>query len=213
MAVPASKSTPKSPSESGTSSSATAGTAMEGLEVGGFLGYETADFSGVALRVDGELPFRALTEPGAKTQVKLSWVGSLGYSRLWWDYGFGGLGGYKATANVFKLVPAARFSIPLNEKFSVFGDAGLGLVHIGVTVETPSYFVPFFGNVGGGTASYSSTNLMMRIGAGGWFQVNPKLKVGAMLEFDPIFGDFGGSANGLGAQNTWLILGGAMFRL
>ncbi len=57
---------------------------------------------------------------------------------------------------------------------------------------------------------------MMRIGAGAWFQATPQLKVGAMLEFDPIFGDFGGSfagGAGNGSQNTFNILVGTMYRL
>ncbi len=50
---------------------------MQGLEVGGFVGYETDDVSGLSLRLDAELPFRDLSP-----QVKLSFVGSIGYSRL-----------------------------------------------------------------------------------------------------------------------------------
>ena len=182
---------------SSTQSSATAGTALEGLEVGGFLGYETADLSGISLRLDGELPFRQLSP-----QINMSWVGSLGYSHLTWDPSPWA----KMTANVFKLVPAARFTMPLNEQFSVFGDAGLGLAYIRASVD--------FSAFGLGSASSSSVNLMMRLGVGAWYKVNPQLKLGAMLEFDPVFGNYGYSGNGIGSsQNTFLIQIGGMFKL
>jgi opacity protein-like surface antigen len=182
---------------SSTQSSATAGTALDGLEVGGFLGYETADLSGISLRLDGELPFRQLSP-----QINMSWVGSLGYSHLTWDP----TPWAKLTANVFKLVPAARFTMPLNEQFSVFGDAGLGLAYIRASVD--------FSAFGLGSASSSSVNLMMRLGVGAWYKVNPQLKLGAMLEFDPVFGNYGYSGNGIGSsQNTFLIQVGGMFKL
>jgi hypothetical protein len=171
---------------------------LAGLEVGGFLGYETDDVSGITLRLDGELPFRELSP-----QVKMSWVGSIGYSRLTKSYGFADF-----NSNLVKLVPAARFTLPLNPQFDVFGDVGLGLAYVGSTLE---WKYPFSGSF-----SDSTFNIMMRIGAGAWYRVNPQLKVGAMLEFDPIFGNYGFSgANGIAAssQNTFNILVGGMFRL
>ncbi len=180
------------------SSSSRAGSPLEGLEVGGFVGYETDDVSGLSLRFDAEVPFRPLAP-----QLNLSFVGSFGYSYLTWDPA----PGWKLTANVLKLVPAARFTLPLNEQFSVFGDAGLGLayVHASATYD-------YFGNHFSG--SDSSVNLMMRIGVGAWYHLNPQLKLGAMLEFDPVFGDYGYSGNGIGnSQNTFLIQIGGMFKI
>jgi opacity protein-like surface antigen len=208
LAAPAgTKSTAKSPpskastTTSGASArssarpSATEGTPLAGLEVGGFIGYETDDLSGLSLRFDGELPFRDLSP-----EVKLSLVGSLGYSRLSYDP----VPGWSFTANVIKLVPAARFTMPLNEQFSVFGDAGLGLAYVGVKVK----------NDFGWSVSDSSINLMMRLGVGAWYHVNPQLKLGAMLEFDPVFGDYGYAGNGVGGgQNTFLIQVGGMFKI
>ena len=165
------------------------GSPIQGLEVGGFLGYETDDVSGFSLRVDGEIPFQDLSP-----QVKLSWVGSLGYSRLTEDVPFGSF-----TVNLVKIVPAARFTLPLNPQFSVFGDAGLGLYYGSWKIETN---IPFFGST---SISDSEFSIMMRIGAGAWYHVNEQLKLGAMLEFDPMFGDFD--------QNTFLVQAGAMFRL
>jgi opacity protein-like surface antigen len=166
-----------------------------GLELGGFIGYETDDVSGIALRLDGELPFKALSP-----QVKMSWVGSIGYSHLTESVPFGDF-----TSNMIKIVPAARFTLPINPQFDVFGDVGLGLAYVSAKVETN---IPFFGST---STSDSSFNVMMRFGAGAWFHVNPQLKVGAMLEFDPIFGDFGTS--GAASQNTFNILVGTMYRL
>jgi opacity protein-like surface antigen len=174
-----------------------------GLEIGGFLGYETDDVSGVALRVDGELPFKALSP-----QLRMSWLGSIGYSHLTESIAFADV-----TTNVLKIVPAARFTLPLNPQFDVFGDVGLGIAYVSATVDFNS---PFPGVPAPGSISDSTFNIMMRFGAGAWFHVNPQLKVGAMLEFDPIFGDFGfAGANGVtgSSQNTFNILAGLMYRL
>jgi opacity protein-like surface antigen len=166
-----------------------------GLELGGFIGYETSDLSGLSLRLDGEYPFQALNP-----QIRLSFVGSIGYSHLTWDP----LPGASFTANVFKFVPAARFTIPVAPQFDVFGDAGLGLAHIRASVD--------FSGVG--TFTGSSTNVMMRLGVGGFYQVNPGLKLGAMLEYDPVFGNYGYSGYGVGAtENTFLIQVGGMFKI
>ncbi|HEX9241903.1 MAG TPA: outer membrane beta-barrel protein [Anaeromyxobacter sp.] len=164
----------------------------DGLSLGGFLGYETDSLAGVSLRVDGELPFRELSP-----QLKLSWVGSIGYSRLTKDVSFFGIG-LSTTANILKVIPSARFTLPINSELSVFGDAGLGLYYARVSSET---FDIFLGEKVSGTDSRVS--LLMRLGVGGWYAVNPKLRVGAMLEFDPYFGDFD--------QNTFIFQIGAMF--
>lgn len=181
------------------SSSASSGAPLAGLEVGGFIGYETDDLSGLSLRFDGEVPFRDLSP-----EVKLSLVGSIGYSRLTWEENY-----FKLTANVIKLVPAARFTMPLNPQFSVFGDAGLGLAYIGVKAESNIPNFPF-----NFSASDSSINIIMRLGVGAFYHVNPQLKLGAMLEFDPVFGDYGYAGNGIGgSQNTFLIQVGGMFKI
>lgn len=191
--APSSTSRPAAASSAG--ASATTGTSVSGLEAGGFVGYETDDVSGLSLRLDAELPFRELSP-----QVKLSLVGSFGYSYLSDDPG----PGVDVTAHVIKLVPAARFTMPLNEQFSVFGDAGLGLAYVRGKVDYPAN--PFFSDV-----TDSTINLMMRLGVGAFYQVNPQLKIGGMLELDPIFGDFG--FEGADSQTTVLIQVGGMFKL
>lgn len=191
------------PVSSSSGSSASSGGGLGGLELGGFIGYETADLSGLSLRLDGELPFRQLSP-----QVKLSLVGSIGYSHLTWDP----IPGWKLTTNAVKLVPAARFTLPLNEQFSLFGDAGLGLIYVSGKAEY-SYYDPFFGTRSGSYTG-TSTNLMMRLGIGAWYQVNPQLKLGALIELDPVFGDYGYSGNGIGSsQNLWLLQIGGMFKI
>ena len=186
LAAPQSKSTSAQPASTQSPTS--------GLEVGGFIGYEAADFTGLALRADVAVPFKELSP-----QVKLSFVGSLGYSYLTWD-AFGAT--FKS--NLFKIVPAARFTFPVAPQFDVFADAGIGIAHASVSVDVPFY----------GTVSDSSTNLMMRFGGGAWYHVAPKVKLGAMIDIDPIFGDYATSTNGYGSSQTfWSILFGAMFQL
>lgn len=161
----------------------------EGLSVGGFLGYETDDLSGLALRLDGELPFMALSP-----QVNLSWVGSIGYSRLTDD-----VGGADLVANVLKIIPAARFTFPVNPQLSLFADAGLGLYYASMEVDFPAPFNQF-------DTDESEFSLMMRFGGGAWYNVNERTRVGAAIEFDPYFGDEFD-------QSTFIIQAGVMFRL
>jgi opacity protein-like surface antigen len=186
---PASKPAASAPAKSSPAPAPAAASPLGGLEVGGFVGYETDDASGLSLRADAELPFRRLAP-----QLKLSWVGSIGYSYLTEDISFGSF-----SANVLKFIPAARFTVPLSPEFDVFGDAGLGFYYAWWKTETN---VPFFGNV---SSTDSTFNLMMRLGVGAWYHVNPQIKVGVLFEFDPYFGDFD--------QNTLLVQAGAMFRL
>jgi hypothetical protein len=167
-----------------------------GLSVGGFIGYETDDLSGITLRVDGEMPFGALSP-----QINLSWVGSLGFSHLTDE-----VGGTDLTANILKVVPAARFSFPLNPQFTLFADAGLGLYYSSWTIESP-VFTGF--PVSGGEVDGSEIGLLLRLGGGAWFHVNPKTRIGAAIEFNPYFGDVIGNDD----QSTFIIQVGAMFRL
>ena len=168
---------------------------LAGLRVGGFAGYETDDVSGLSIRADGELPIRDLGP-----QLRLSGVGSLGYSRLTEGVRFGEL-----TSNVLKLVPAARLSVALGPKVSLFGDLGVGLALVSARTATS---VPFFGN---SSTSASSVNVMMRFGAGAWYHLSAQVDVGAVLELDPILGDY--AYAGARSQTTFLVLGGAMYRL
>jgi hypothetical protein len=169
--------------------------APRSLAVGGWLGYEMGDLDGVALRLEGELPFQQLTP-----EIALSLVGSVGYSRLSDDLGRG----FDITANLLKFVPAARFTLPVSPELSLFGDAGLGLYYASVSTDF-EFFNPITGRVERDDASDSSVGLMMRLGVGGFFQVNPQLRLGGALVLDPMFGDYD--------DTTFTIQVGASFQL
>jgi hypothetical protein len=143
-----------------------------GLSVGGFIGYESGDLAGLTLRLDGELPVQQLTP-----QIAFSVVGSLGYTHFSKDIPGGDL-----KFNIFNLVPAARFTLPVNPQIDLYGDAGLGLYYYSFTSTVN---LPF----GLGTAkdSGSGTGIMMRIAAGGFYKVNPKTRLGAEIGIVPYF--------------------------
>jgi hypothetical protein len=145
----------------------------------GFLaGIEDGDLpTGLSLRVDGILPFRALSP-----KVKLSWVGSLGFANFSESTNTV-LGEFDASANILKLVPAARFTFPVTPKFDLYGDAGLGLYLAFLSASGPDGL--------GGTIEDSSTEFgfLMRFAVGGMFAVSPTVRIGAELGLNPYFGD------------------------
>jgi len=159
----------------------------DALSVGGWLGYEMGDADGFELRVDGELPFQQLTP-----QIKLSLVGSIGYTFGGWD-----APGVDVSVDRLKIVPAARFTLPVNPQLSLFGDAGIGLHYTSVSFDYPQF--------GGLDFDDSELGLMLRFAAGAFFQVNPQVRVGGQIVLDPMFGDYD--------DTTFAIMAGAMFRL
>jgi opacity protein-like surface antigen len=169
------------------SAPASSAPASDALSVGGWLGYEMGDADGFQLRVDGELPFQQLTP-----QIKLSLVGSIGYT-------FGGWDAYGVDVSVdrLKIVPAARFTLPVNPQLSLFGDAGIGLHYTRVSFD--------YSGFGANDFDDSSIGLMLRFAAGAFFQVNPQLRVGGQIVLDPMFGDYD--------DTTFAVMAGAMFRL
>lgn len=143
--------------------------ARSGLSVGGFLGYEMGDLDGLMLRFDGEMQIQALSP-----QIMLSGVGSVGYTRFSADIPFGDI-----TWNVFKLIPAARLTMPVSPELSLYGDGGLGLYYGRATVE---FAPPGFPS---SSSSDSTTGLVMRLGVGAFFKLNPKTRLAGSLEIDP----------------------------
>jgi hypothetical protein len=140
------------------------------LSVGGLVGLEFANGeTGFSLRADGEWPFRMLSDT-----LTLSGVGSLG----WTNFG-DEEGGFEISTNVFKLVPAARFTFAVAPQFSVYGDAGLGLYLARSSLDVP----------GAGDVSDSGFGVTMRIAGGGFYQAAPRLRIGAELGVNPFFGD------------------------
>jgi Outer membrane protein beta-barrel domain len=165
--------------------SAVPAAAADGLSVAGWIGYEWGDHvDGFQLRADGELPFQWLSP-----QVKLSFVGSLGYTHSTY-----GAFGVDLTVNRFKVVPAARFTIPVNPQLSLFGDAGIGLHYTSVHYDYSLF-----------TASDSGLGLMLRFGAGAFYHLNPRVRLGGELVLDPIFGTY--------HDNTFSLLVGLAYLL
>lgn len=57
----------------------------------------------------------------------------------------------------------------------------------------------------------SSLNVMARLGVGAWYRAGERLSLGAMVELDPILGDFG--YTGGPSRRTLAVLAGAMLPL
>lgn len=164
-----------------------------GPSVGGLLGYEFGSANGFALRLDGDLPIQMLAP-----SVGLSLVGSLGYTRFSWSIPNGDV-----TSNIFKLVPAARFTIPVAPTLDLYGDAGLGLYYYSSTIKA-TWWDPWFGTTTM-EASKSGVGFMMRFGAGALFKVAPGIKLSAEAGLSPYFGDVG--------STDFTLMVGAMFAI
>ena len=164
------------------------------MQLGTLIGFEDgAGDTGLALRLDGEVAFQALSP-----QVRMSFVGSLGYSR--WSYDPGFFQTPNSTLSIFKLTPAARFSFGQSATFRPYADAGLGLHYARFTIKQRN---PFTGLVE--TASASDTSLHLRFAGGILFQVSPAVAIGGEIDFIPYFGDVD--------DTTFSLLFAAQFRL
>jgi hypothetical protein len=134
--------------------------------------------AGLALRLDGEFPQKAIG-PG----VGLSIVGSLGYSHRstdgrygWADYG------WEESLNVFKLVPAVRFTFGHSPKFRPYADAGAGLFYGSWSVTGwQEYYDPYLTTwqYARSKISDSEIGFMMRFAGGMAFQLSPTLALTA----------------------------------
>ncbi|ABS25961.1 outer membrane beta-barrel protein [Anaeromyxobacter sp. Fw109-5] len=161
----------------------------QGLRVGGLAGFDLTDGeTGLGLRVDGELPIQALGP-----RIDLSAVGSVGYTRFS-ESASTGVGDYSQSTNILRLVPAARFSMPLAPRLGVYGDAGLGLYWARTSVETPF-----------GDASADGVGVTMRFAAGSGYDVTEALRLGGELAWNPYLGDF--------SSDTFSVLASLTYRL
>jgi opacity protein-like surface antigen len=174
---------------------AAAGSPRSALELGALAGYEGTSMSGFSLRLDAVVPVRELDR-----RVTLSVVGSAIYSRLTDTAGF-----VEVAADAYQLVPAARGTLALGERWAVFGDAGAGLAHVRARLTSRSAVFPRR------SSSASTLAPMLRLGAGVSYRASERLQVGAIVELDPILGDLGYA--GGPRRNTVILLGGAMVRL
>lgn len=147
-----------------------------GTSIGALVGFEDGNGdTGLALRLDGEFAYQALSP-----QVRMSFVGSLGFSR--WTYNPGFFSDLNATLSIFKVTPAVRFSFGQSAVFRPYADAGLGLHYARFSVKQRDVF----GNVY--TASDSDLSLHLRFAGGLLFQVSPTVALGAEIDLIPYFG-------------------------
>lgn len=162
-------------------------------QIGALIGVEDGDGdAGLALRLDGEFDYQALAPA-----VRLSFVGSLGFTR--WTDDTGPFSDLDWSVNVFKFVPAARFSFGRSPTLRPYFDAGLGLYYASFSFET----FDGFGRLVRRTDSELS--LMMRLAGGLLFQVSPGLSLGGELGITPYFGDLD--------DNTFSLMFAAVFRM
>jgi outer membrane protein with beta-barrel domain len=164
-----------------------------GTNIGVLLGFEDSKYeTGLALRLDGEIPWQALSP-----FVRLSFVGSLGYTHFSFNPGF--FAGTSETLNIFKVTPAIRFSFGQSPVFRPYADAGIGLHY--ARISAPCAF-DAFGNVI--TCSDSDFSVHLRFAGGLLFHVSPGFGLGAEVDLIPYFGKVD--------DNTFSLLFVASFR-
>lgn len=161
------------------------------MRLGGLIGFDSGDLDGLALRLDGEMDLQRISP-----NVMLVGVGSVGWSHLSDDLGYG----YDVTNDVFTIMPAARLAVALAPQVGVYGDLGLGLYHASLEVDVPD---PFTGLRR--TVDDSATGLAMRIGAGAYFNIAPKVRLVGEIALHPYFGDYD--------DDTFTFMVGATFGL
>ena len=161
------------------------GYAGPGTLVGGFLGFDQGDLDGGAFRFDAELGLQRLAPA-----VMLAGVGSIGYSHLSFDHQ-----DFTQRFDLFEVVPAARFVVPLGPQLGVYGDLGLGLYW--GNLHTHDYFLGYH-------ADDTLVGLAARIGAGGYVWVNNQVRLGLELALHPHFGDY--------EDTSFTAMAGVMFR-
>ena len=166
----------------------------DGVRLGGFAGYGASTTSGLVLRAVGEVPFRT----GALLAV--SWVGSLGFSRLTRvETGFGVT--RSMTVTVLDVVPAVRLALPLGDRVAAYADGGLGVYRAGTAVRQVYAF-----DLGTTKSSSSELGTMMRLGAGVSVRATSRLDVGGGFDLEPHFGSQFG-------ETTFVLHVGALYRL
>jgi hypothetical protein len=152
--------------------SRTPATVDNAFRMGVLGGVEFADENGFGFRVDGEYDLMTLAEG-----VKLGAVGSLGWSNFS-DDAFG----IELSTNVFKLVPAARFTFPIADAFGIYADAGLGLYWARSEIDSNNALIP--------SDEDDAFGLTLRGAGGAYYLVSDQLRIGGELGVNPYFGDF-----------------------
>lgn len=164
-----------------------------GAQLGVLIGFEDGDAdAGVSLRLDGEFDWQALSPA-----VRLSFVGSIGYTR--WTDDLGPFSDLDWTVNVVKFVPAARFSFGRSPTLRPYFDAGIGFHYVSFSIEQRDAFGRVY------SIDDSDISLMMRFAGGLLFQVSPGLALGGEIGLTPYFGELD--------DNTFSVMFAASFRL
>jgi hypothetical protein len=174
--------------------------ARQGWRTTGLLGLARLEGeSGLALRLDAETELAA---PGPA--VRVGAVLSLGAAR--WSTSdsqgpvFGVSSKSESSTVLLSLVPAFRFSAKLAPRLVLYADTGLGLAYaIGSTKSSVT--------IGGLTetteADASGVGAVLRFAAGGGFDVDPRLRIGAEAALGFHYGELRGSVLTLLAGATW----------
>lgn len=137
-------------------------------------------YGALRLRGDAELDLRRELAPG----FRLGGVLSIGLSRYSSDFGmvdpYGGTAmNAHSSATSLDVVPALRVHFAPAPRFDLYGDAGLGLGYTSASYEVTGVGAGGAYAVAGGFGS--GVFVMARLGAGGFYQVDDRLKVGAEL--------------------------------
>jgi len=130
-------------------------------------------------------------EAGEESGYQLRFDGEFPIARLVPNLQLSGVGsvsfaGLSHSVNVLEFVPAARFTWLATPQVGGYGDVGLGLFHAW-------------------QHSASDTGATMRLGVGGFYQLNSATRLFAELGLHPHFGDYN--------DTTFTMLFGARFRI
>lgn len=166
------------------------------MSMGVLVGFESGDGdTGIALRFDGILDQKKLSP-----KALLSGVLSFGFTRFS-DSATDPFGdSVEASLNLFKVVPAARFTFDVAPQFDLYLDAGLGMYFglAAVRIEDDLGNEIF-------DDSDNAFGAAMRIGGGALIELSPTFHLGFDMAFNPYFGDY--------EETDFTLMGQAVFRM
>jgi hypothetical protein len=167
------------------------------MSMGVLVGFESGDGdTGVALRFDGILDQKKLSP-----KALLSGVLSLGFTRFSDEISdpFSGFS-TSGSMNLFKIIPAARFTFDVAPQFDLYLDAGVGmwfgLASVRIEDDLGQEILD---------ESDNSVGAAMRIGGGAQIQLSPTFSLGFDMAFNPYFGDY--------EETDFTLMGQAVFRM
>ena len=170
--------------------------AGSGLGAGLLVGMESNNGeTGLALRADGVLDSKWIAP-----KVLLSGVLSVGFMH-WGDSRSDPFYTYDSSENVFKVIPAIRFTFDVAPQFGLYTDAGLGFYYASANVTTKDRT---FGGVVQ-DATNSGLGVAMRFAGGAFFKISEGFRLGAEVGLNPYFGEI--------SDTTFTLMGLAQFRL